>query len=59
MEIFGTLLNNGSKWQKSRIGLDESRIEFAFALTLYDDGQGLEPSLRRGVFETRAVRWCG
>jgi hypothetical protein len=25
VEIFGTLLNNGSKWQKSRIGLDESR----------------------------------
>ena len=58
MEI-GTRLDNGCKWQKSRIGLDESRIDFAFALTLYDDGPGLEPSLRRCVFETRPGRWCG
>ena len=55
MEI-GTLLDNGCKWQKSRIGW--MRIDFAFALTLYD-GPELEPSLRLGVFETRPVRWCG
>ena len=41
-------MDDGCKWQKSRIGLDESRIDFAFVLTLYDDGPGLEPSLRRG-----------
>jgi hypothetical protein len=56
VEIFGTLLDNGCKWQKSRTGLDESRIDFAFRALSYDDGPGLEASLRCGVFETRTVR---
>jgi hypothetical protein len=38
--------------------LDESRIDFAFVLTLYEDGPGLEPSLRVGVRnEDGALVW--
>lgn len=54
-EILGNLLDNACKWAKTRIALGASRVDSMLILTIDDDGPGLEPSVRRVVFE-RGVR---
>jgi signal transduction histidine kinase len=54
-EILGNLLDNACKWAKSRVLVQAFRGGDRLAITVEDDGPGLQPSLRSAVLE-RGVR---
>jgi signal transduction histidine kinase len=54
-EMLGNLLDNACKWAKSRVAVEASRTGPMLALTVDDDGPGLDRALRGLVLE-RGVR---
>jgi signal transduction histidine kinase len=54
-ELLGNLLDNACKWGRDRIVLTAAADGDGVAVTIDDDGPGIEPSMRQAVFE-RGVR---
>jgi signal transduction histidine kinase len=54
-EMLGNLLDNACKWARSRVSIESTSTGGTVALTVDDDGPGLDPSLRDAVLQ-RGVR---
>lgn len=54
-EMLGNLLDNACKWAKSRIDIRLAQHEGRIAITIDDDGAGIDPSMRSQVM-ARGVR---
>jgi signal transduction histidine kinase len=54
-EIFGNLLDNACKWARTRIAVSSTNGDGRIAITVDDDGPGIEPSMREAVLQ-RGVR---
>jgi signal transduction histidine kinase len=54
-EMLGNLLDNACKWGKSRVVIASSATGPSIAVTVDDDGPGIEPSMRASVLQ-RGVR---
>jgi signal transduction histidine kinase len=54
-EMLGNLVDNACKWAKSRVEIRSSQDAGRIAITVDDDGPGLDPSLRESVLQ-RGVR---
>ena len=54
-EIFGNLLDNACKWAHSRIAVSSTNGEGRIAITVDDDGPGIEPAMWTAVLQ-RGVR---
>lgn len=54
-EMLGNLLDNACKWAKSRVAITSSAEDPNIAITVDDDGLGLDPAMRETVL-TRGVR---
>jgi signal transduction histidine kinase len=63
-EMLGNLMDNACKWARSRVTVSSSTAEAALAISVNDDGPGLDPAmqphvLRRGVRLDEAVPGSG
>jgi signal transduction histidine kinase len=54
-EMLGNLLDNACKWARSRVTVESSVSNGTLAITVDDDGPGLDPSMRDAVLQ-RGVR---
>jgi signal transduction histidine kinase len=54
-EMLGNLLDNACKWGRSRVAIASIAAEQSIAITVDDDGPGLDPSMRDVVLQ-RGVR---
>ena len=54
-EMLGNLLDNACKWAKSHVTLESTNGAGGVAITIDDDGPGLDPSMRDAVLQ-RGVR---
>ena len=54
-EMLGNLMDNGCKWAKSRITVTSSIVADGVAISVDDDGPGVEPAMRQMVLK-RGVR---
>ena len=54
-EMLGNLLDNACKWAKSRVTVTSRLLDQDVAVTVDDDGPGLDPSMREAMLQ-RGVR---
>jgi len=54
-ELLGNLLDNACKWARTRVEVTSHRMDKAIAITVDDDGAGLDPAMREAVLR-RGVR---
>ena len=54
-EMLGNLLDNACKWARSRVRIASTLHDGALAISVDDDGPGLDPSMRESVLQ-RGVR---
>jgi len=54
-ELLGNLIDNACKWARSRVLISSTIVEGGVAITVDDDGPGLDPSMREAVLQ-RGVR---
>jgi signal transduction histidine kinase len=54
-EVLGNLLDNACKWGRSRVRIESIRAGTSLAITVDDDGPGLDPAMAARVLE-RGVR---
>jgi signal transduction histidine kinase len=54
-EMLGNVVDNACKWAKTRVDIRSDIVDGGIAITVDDDGPGLDPSLRETVLQ-RGVR---
>lgn len=50
-DMLGNLLDNASKWARSRVRIGAEAIEMEIVITIEDDGEGISEEVRDQVFE--------
>ena len=54
-EMLGNLIDNACKWARSRVVVSSTHVDGGVAISIDDDGPGLEVSMREAVLQ-RGVR---
>jgi signal transduction histidine kinase len=53
--MLGNLIDNACKWTRTQVAVSSAAVDHAVAISIEDDGPGLDPSMRDAVLQ-RGVR---